>query len=104
MSIRAGLVVLALVLGIVDTAAGQGPQRANGPQQAGAGAAAGFLVCAVAVGCLIGIGIKIWIILFMVSDAFIGESRFVQSRSWQPLTIIVTYHVAQALLVVSLTT
>ncbi len=43
-------------------------------------------------------------VLFMVSDAFIGEDRFVHSRSWQPLTIIVTYHVAQALLVLSLTT
>lgn len=43
-------------------------------------------------------------LLFMVSDSFIGEDRFVRSRRWQPLTIIVTYHVAQALLVVSLTT
>lgn len=43
-------------------------------------------------------------LLFMVSDAFIGEDRFVRSRPWQPLTIIVTYHVAQALLVISLTT
>ena len=42
-------------------------------------------------------------LFFMTSDAFIGEDRFVQSRPWQPLTIIVTYHVAQALLVVSLT-
>lgn len=42
-------------------------------------------------------------ILFMVSDAFIGEDRFVRARPWQPLTIIVTYHVAQALLVLSLT-
>ena len=42
-------------------------------------------------------------VLFMVSDAFIGEDRFVRSRAWQPLTIIVTYHVAQALLVISLT-
>jgi uncharacterized membrane protein YhhN len=42
-------------------------------------------------------------LLFMTSDAFIGEDRFVKSRSWQPVTIIVTYHLAQALLVVSLT-
>ena len=41
---------------------------------------------------------------FMTSDALIGEDRFVQHRPWQPLAIIVTYHVAQALLVVSLTT
>lgn len=43
-------------------------------------------------------------VFFMTSDALIGEDRFVKSRSWQPLAIIVTYHVAQALLVVSLTT
>ena len=43
-------------------------------------------------------------LLFMTSDALIGEDRFVRSRSWQPLAIIVTYHVAQALLVISLTT
>jgi uncharacterized membrane protein YhhN len=42
-------------------------------------------------------------LLFMVSDTLIGEDRFVRHRAWQPLTIIVTYHVAQALLVVSLT-
>jgi uncharacterized membrane protein YhhN len=41
-------------------------------------------------------------LLFMTSDAFIGEDRFVQHRAWQPLVIIVTYHVAQALLVLSL--
>lgn len=41
---------------------------------------------------------------FMTSDALIGEDRFVQHRRWQPLAIIVTYHLAQALLVVSLTT
>ena len=43
-------------------------------------------------------------LLFMTSDALIGEDRFVRSRSWQPLAIIATYHVAQALLVISLTT
>jgi uncharacterized membrane protein YhhN len=42
-------------------------------------------------------------LLFMTSDALIGEDRFVAHRSWQPLVIIVTYHVAQALLVLSLT-
>ena len=43
-------------------------------------------------------------VFFMTSDALIGEDRFVQPRPWQPVAIIVTYHVAQALLVVSLTT
>lgn len=43
-------------------------------------------------------------VLFMTSDALIGEHRFVAPRPWQPLAIMVTYHVAQALLVVSLVT
>ena len=43
-------------------------------------------------------------LLFMTSDALIGEDRFVVHRDWQPLAIMVTYHVAQALLVVSLVT
>ncbi len=43
-------------------------------------------------------------VLFMISDALIGEHRFVRERSWQPVAIMVTYHLAQALLVVSLTT
>ncbi len=42
-------------------------------------------------------------VLFMVSDSLIGEQRFVRPRAWQPLAIMVTYHLAQALLVVSLT-
>lgn len=40
--------------------------------------------------------------LFVVSDALIGEERFVRPRRWQPLATIVTYHVAQGLLVLSL--
>lgn len=43
-------------------------------------------------------------VLFMISDSLIGEQRFVQPRGWQPVAIMVTYHVAQALLVVSLVT
>lgn len=41
-------------------------------------------------------------VLFMISDACIGEDRFVAPKPWLPLTIMVTYHVAQALLVLSL--
>lgn len=41
-------------------------------------------------------------LLFYVSDALIGWSRFVKDYKWAPLAIIVTYHVAQVALVVSL--
>ena len=40
--------------------------------------------------------------LFMLSDALIGENRFVQPRPWGPVAIMVTYHVGQGLLVLSL--
>ena len=40
--------------------------------------------------------------LFMVSDSLIAWNRFVRPLSWAPVTIIVTYHLAQAGLVLSL--
>jgi len=42
-------------------------------------------------------------LLFAGSDALIAWERFVRKRPWRPLTIIVTYHLAQALLVLSFT-
>ena len=42
--------------------------------------------------------------LFYTSDALIAWERFVRPRAWQPLAIIVTYHVAQASLTLSLVT
>ena len=41
--------------------------------------------------------------LFAGSDSLIAWERFVRQRPWGPLVIIVTYHLAQALLVVSFT-
>jgi uncharacterized membrane protein YhhN len=41
-------------------------------------------------------------VLFMVSDTLIAWNRFVRPLEWAPITIIVTYHLAQAALVVSL--
>jgi uncharacterized membrane protein YhhN len=35
-------------------------------------------------------------IFFMLSDSLIAEHRFVKERSWQPVGIMVTYHVALA--------
>ena len=42
-------------------------------------------------------------VLFMASDSLIAENRFVAPRTWAPLAIMVTYHLGQAGLVVSLT-
>jgi uncharacterized membrane protein YhhN len=41
-------------------------------------------------------------LLFMTSDALIGEQRFVHPRAWAPVAIMVTYHAGQTLLVLSL--
>ena len=41
-------------------------------------------------------------LLFYVSDALIGWTRFVRDVPWAPLAIIVTYHLAQVALVTSL--
>jgi hypothetical protein len=57
------------------------------------------------VACAIGSGVVVGIVgagCFFVSDALIAETRFVGPRSWGPLTVIVTYHLALAGLVVSL--
>ena len=48
-----------------------------------------------------------WLLLlgcavFVTSDAVLGHDRFVHERRWAPLTVIVTYHVAQALIIVAL--
>ena len=40
--------------------------------------------------------------LFFVSDSLIAETRFVGPRSWGALAVIVTYHLAQVSLVLSL--
>lgn len=42
-------------------------------------------------------------LLFFASDAMIGWRNFVERKGWQDLGIITTYHVGQALLVLSLT-
>jgi uncharacterized membrane protein YhhN len=41
-------------------------------------------------------------VLFLVSDALIGETRFVAPRAWGPVVVMVSYHLALAGLVLSL--
>ena len=40
--------------------------------------------------------------LFVVSDTVLALGKFVEARPWTRLVVIVTYHLAQALLVVGL--
>lgn len=48
-----------------------------------------------------GIAAPLGAMLFAFSDSLIALGRFVRPRPWFPLTVIVTYHLAQALLTVS---
>lgn len=61
---------------------------------------AGMAVAAVAAAVPLGI---VGALAFLVSDAIIAWNRFVEELSWGPVAIMVTYHLAQAALVVSLT-
>lgn len=58
-----------------------------------------MVTAAISGGTAIGI---VGAVLFLISDSLIAEERFVASRRWQPLTIIITYHLALASLVVGL--
>ena len=55
-----------------------------------------MVVSALAGGTVAGV---VGALLFLSSDSLIAEQRFVTMRSWQPLAIIVTYHLALAGLV-----
>jgi uncharacterized membrane protein YhhN len=54
---------------------------------------AAMAVSAIAGGTVVGIAGAAF---FLLSDALIAEHRFVKERSWQPVGIMVTYHVALA--------
>ena len=58
-----------------------------------------MLVSAIAGGTAVGI---VGALLFLTSDSMIAEHRFVAPRRWQPLAIIVTYHLALTGLVLGL--
>jgi hypothetical protein len=54
---------------------------------------AAMATSAIAGGTAIGIAGAIF---FLLSDSLIAEHRFVKERSWQPVGIMVTYHMALA--------
>lgn len=58
-----------------------------------------MVVSAIAGGTAIGIA---GAVLFLTSDSLIAEQRFVTPRAWQPVAIIVTYHLALTGLVLGL--
>jgi uncharacterized membrane protein YhhN len=58
-----------------------------------------MVVSALAGGTAVGI---VGALLFLASDSLIAEHRFVSPRGWQPLAIIITYHLALTGLVLGL--
>ena len=47
---------------------------------------------------LVGLGVS----LFVVSDTVLAMGKFVQPRRWTAVVVVVTYHLAQALIVAGL--
>jgi len=76
-----------------------GHQELVGPLIAYMAVIAAMVTCAVASGNVLAAA---GAVLFMASDALIAESRFVGSRIWAPVVIMVTYHLGQAGLTLSL--
>lgn len=96
-----GVTLVALAVGtpILRALLARGEKELVGP------VVAYMAVISVMVACAIGTGDAVAIagaVLFMASDSLIAWNRFVRPLAWAPVTIMVTYHLAQALLVLSL--
>jgi uncharacterized membrane protein YhhN len=95
------VVVVAGLLGARFLRAAQagGHRELTGPLVAYMVVIAAMVTCALASGnALAGVGA----VLFMASDALIAETRFVGPRAWAPVVIMLTYHLGQAGLTLSL--
>jgi uncharacterized membrane protein YhhN len=94
-----GVVLVGTVGARVAAAAKAGPEPGlAGPVRAY------VVVIALMVASAVGTG-DLWAIagaaLFAISDSLIAWERFIRTRPWADLAIIVTYHLAQLLLVIS---
>lgn len=97
----AGVALVAVAVGtpILRALLARGEKELVGP------VVAYMTVISVMVACAIGTGDAVAIAgagLFMLSDSLIAWNRFVRPLAWAPVTIMVTYHLAQAGLVLSL--
>lgn len=95
MTMRASLMAILLMVSSSEFASadmGPGPRQRPGQgmnqnqPNDDAGVLAGGFLCAIAIGAIIGIGIKIWIILFIASDA---KKRGMDPTMWIILEIFV---------------
>jgi uncharacterized membrane protein YhhN len=98
-----GLVVAAISVAFVGNRIGRAAQAKEPelalPVFAYMGVISAMLVVAIGSGKVAAAG---GALLFYASDALIGWGKFVKAYPWLPLAVIVTYHLAQAALVVSL--
>jgi uncharacterized membrane protein YhhN len=79
--------------------------------EAGPSLAVAVAVYIAALGSMLVLGIgtsSLWIaygaIAFMASDLTLGSDRFIAPKPWSQLTVVITYHVAQLLLLIGLVT
>jgi uncharacterized membrane protein YhhN len=96
-----GVAVIAPGVGVpvVRGVIGSGKRELVGPVVAYMLVLSAMFVCALAtLNPLAGLGAG----LFFCSDAVLAWNRFVRPLSWGPLAVIVTYHLGQAFLVLSL--
>jgi uncharacterized membrane protein YhhN len=95
------VVVVAALLGarFLRAALPRSDRELVGPLVAYMAVIAAMVSCALASGNVLA---AVGAVLFMASDATIAETRFVRPRRWGPLFIIVTYHLGQAGLTLSL--
>ncbi|MGH9113622.1 MAG: lysoplasmalogenase [Acidimicrobiales bacterium] len=98
-----GLVVVGAALAVMGSALVRG-LRATEPTLAGPVVAYMTVISAMVV-CAVGTGRGLTIagaVLFYASDSLIGWGRFVRAQPCWPLAVIVTYHLGQVLLTLSL--
>lgn len=101
LAIPVPVVAAALAVRLVRGIRARGEDELVGPVMAYVVVIGAMVVSAVASGnALAAVGA----VLFMGSDALIGETRFVQPRRWAGAAIMITYHLGQAGLVLSLVT
>lgn len=99
-----GIVIVMAVLAVVGTAILRGVRAGPDPGLAGPVVAYMFVISAM-VASAIGVGSVAAIVgasLFYVSDALIAWNRFLRETTHARLSIMVTYHLAQVFLVLSL--
>jgi uncharacterized membrane protein YhhN len=103
-SVAFGLVLVLIVLFVFGYRIIAGAHALGGSQLT-----VGVTAYIVALGSVVVLGIgttqllfAYGVVLFALSDLVLAGDRFVQARTWAPITVAVTYHLAQALLLLGL--